>query len=187
MADLRLVAGLGNPGLQYSGTRHNVGFMVLDSLAGKKGVTFSRSAAWSSELGKWGEILLIKPLTYMNRTGEVVGKFSRYFKVQADEILVVVDDVALPLGRLRLRPAGSDGGHNGLKSMMVNLGENFMRLRIGIGGSSEAEALSDHVLGEFERLEKPTIERAIERAAEAIGHVADHGIASAMNNYNRAE
>jgi peptidyl-tRNA hydrolase, PTH1 family len=186
MASLRLVAGLGNPGLQYSGTRHNVGFMVLDCLAGKKRVTFSRSAAWSSELGKWEDILLIKPLTYMNRTGDVIGKFSRYFKVQPEEILVVVDDVALPLGRLRLRPTGSDGGHNGLKSMIVNLGENFMRLRVGIGGSS-AEALSDHVLSEFDRLEKPTMERAIERAAEAIEHVAEQGIASAMNSYNRAE
>jgi PTH1 family peptidyl-tRNA hydrolase len=187
MAGLRLVAGLGNPGLQYSGTRHNVGFMVLDCLAGKKGVTLARSAAWNSELGKWGDILLIKPLTYMNRTGDVIGKFARYFKVRSEEILVVVDDVALPLGRLRLRPEGSDGGHNGLKSMIVNLGETFMRLRIGIGGSSGAEALSDHVLGEFERLEKPTMERAIERAADAIEHVAEHGIASAMNNYNRTE
>jgi peptidyl-tRNA hydrolase, PTH1 family len=186
MASLRLVAGLGNPGLQYSGTRHNVGFMVLDCLAGKKRVTFSRSAAWSSELGKWGDILLIKPLTYMNRTGDVIGKFSRYFKVQPEEILVVVDDVALPLGRLRLRLTGSDGGHNGLKSMIVNLGENFVRLRVGIGVSS-AEALSDHVLGEFDRLEKPTMERAIERAAEAIEHVAEQGVASAMNSYNRAE
>ena len=186
MASLRLVAGLGNPGHQYSGTRHNVGFMVLDCLAGKKRVTFSRSAAWNSELGKWGDILLIKPLTYMNRTGDVIGKFSRYFKVQPEEILVVVDDVALPLGRLRLRPTGSDGGHNGLKSMIVNLGENFMRLRVGIGGSS-AEALSDHVLGEFDRVEKPTMERAIERATDAIEHVAEQGIASAMNSYNRAE
>jgi PTH1 family peptidyl-tRNA hydrolase len=160
--------------------------MVLDCLAGKKMVTFSRSAAWSSELGKWGDILLIKPLTYMNRTGDVIGKFSRYFKVQPEEILVVVDDVALPLGRIRLRPTGSDGGHNGLKSMIVNLGENFMRLRVGIGCSS-AEALSDHVLGEFDRLEKATMERTIERAAEAIEHVAEQGIASAMNSYNRAE
>jgi PTH1 family peptidyl-tRNA hydrolase len=160
---------------------------VLDRLAEKKRVTFSRTAAWSSELGKWGDILLIKPLTYMNRTGDVIGKFSRYFKVQPEEILVVVDDVALPLGRLRLRPTGSDGGHNGLKSMIVNLGENFMRLRVGIGGSSDAEALSDHVLGAFDRLEKPTMERAIQRAAEAIEHVGEQGIVSAMNSYNRAE
>jgi peptidyl-tRNA hydrolase, PTH1 family len=187
MADLRLVAGLGNPGLQYSGTRHNVGFMVIDYLAGKKGLAFSRSAAWGSELGKWGDILLIKPLTYMNRTGEVIGRFAHYFKIRSEEILVVVDDVALPLGRLRLRQAGSDGGHNGLKSIIVHLGETFMRLRVGIGGSSDAEPLSNHVLGEFDRSEKPTMDRAIERAAEAIEHVARNGIASAMNSYNKAE
>jgi peptidyl-tRNA hydrolase, PTH1 family len=187
MADLRLVAGLGNPGLQYSGTRHNVGFLVIDCLGGKKGVTFSRSAAWGSELGKWGGILLIKPLIYMNRTGEVIGRFAHYFKIRPEEILVVVDDVALPIGRLRLRPGGSDGGHNGLKSIIVHLGETFMRLRVGIGGSSDAEGLSDHVLGEFDRSEKPTIDRAIERAAEAIEHVARNGIGSAMNNFNRAD
>jgi PTH1 family peptidyl-tRNA hydrolase len=187
MAALRLVAGLGNPGLQYRGTRHNVGFMVIDYVAGKQGVRFSRSSAWNSELGKWGDILLIKPLTYMNRTGEVLGPFARYFKVQSEEMLVVVDDVALPLGRLRLRPAGSDGGHNGLKSIIVHLSETFMRLRVGVGASGEAEDLSNHVLGEFDRSERPIIDRAIERAAEAIEHVALHGIASAMNNYNKAE
>jgi peptidyl-tRNA hydrolase, PTH1 family len=187
MAELRLVAGLGNPGLQYSGTRHNVGFMVIDYLAGKKGVTFSRSAAWGSELGKWGDILLIKPLSYMNRTGEVLDRFAHYFKVQPDEILVVVDDVALPLGRLRLRQAGSDGGHNGLKSIIVHLGETFMRLRVGIGAASGAEQLSDHVLSEFDRSEKPTIDKTIERAADAIDEVARNGIVSAMNNYNKTE
>jgi PTH1 family peptidyl-tRNA hydrolase len=187
MAALRLVAGLGNPGLQYIGTRHNVGFMVIDCLAGKKEVTFARSAAWGSELGKWGDILLLKPLTYMNRSGEVIGRFAHYFKIQSEEILVVVDDFALPLGRLRLRPAGSDGGHNGLKSVILHLGESFMRLRIGIGNSIETEQLSDHVLGEFDRSEKLTMERAIERAAEAIEDVARNGITSAMNNYNKAE
>ena len=106
---------------------------------------------------------------------------------QAEEILVVVDDVALPLGRLRLRPSGSDGGHNGLKSLIAHLGEDFMRLRIGIGASGEAGELSDHVLGKFDRPEQPTIDRAIERAEEAIEHVAHHGIASAMNHYNKAE
>jgi PTH1 family peptidyl-tRNA hydrolase len=98
-----------------------------------------------------------------------------------------VDDVALPLGRLRLRQSGSDGGHNGLKSLIAQLGETFMRLRIGIGGSGEAGQLSDHVLAKFDRTEQPTMDRAIERAAEAIEHVAHHGIASAMNNYNKAE
>ncbi|HEY1477683.1 MAG TPA: aminoacyl-tRNA hydrolase [Chthoniobacterales bacterium] len=187
MADLRLVVGLGNPGPQYIGTRHNVGFMVIDCLARKKGVNFSRTAIWSSDWGKWGDTLLMKPLTYMNRSGEAVGRFARYFKIQPEEILVAVDDVALPLGRLRLRPSGSDGGHNGLKSIVENLGEEFMRLRIGIGASPDAEALVDHVLGKFDQSEKPTVDNALERATEAIEHLAHNGMASAMNNYNRAE
>ena len=99
----------------------------------------------------------------------------------------MVDDVALPLGRLRLRLSGSDGGHNGLKSVIVHLGETFMRLRIGIGAAPGAEELVDHVLGEFDRSEKPTVDNALERATEAIEHVAHNGMASAMTNYNRAE
>ena len=187
MADLRLVAGLGNPGSQYADTRHNIGFMVIDCLAGKKGVTFSRSASWGSSWGKWGDTLLVKPLRYMNQSGEVIGRFVHYFKIQPEAILVVVDDAALPLGRLRLRTSGSDGGHNGLRSIIEYLGETFMRLRIGIGASVEAEPLIDHVLGKFDRTERATVDKAVERAAEAIEHVAQEGIASAMNNYNRAE
>jgi peptidyl-tRNA hydrolase, PTH1 family len=187
MAYLRLVAGLGNPGRQYSGTRHNIGFMVIDFLAGKHGVAFSKSTTQDAELGRWGDIHLIKPLTYMNRSGDAIGRFASYFKIHSQEILVVVDDVALPLGRLRLRAAGSDGGHNGLKSIIVHLGESFMRLRVGVGGTSTSEQLIDHVLGEFDSSEKPKIERAIERAAEAVEHVAENGIESAMNQYNRAE
>lgn len=187
MGQLRLVTGLGNPGPQYTGTRHNIGFMVIDCLAGKHEVTFSKSAAWNSELGKWGDIFLVKPLCYMNRSGEAIGRLANYFKLQSEEVLVVVDDVALPLGRLRLRASGSDGGHNGLKSMILHLGEAFMRLRVGIGASNGSEALVDHVLGEFDRSEKLAIGKAIERAAEAIEHVAGNGIVSAMNIYNRSE
>ena len=187
MADLRLVAGLGNPGSQYADTRHNIGFMVIDCLAGKKGVTFSRSTSWGSSWGKWGDTLLVKPLRYMNQSGEVIGRFVHHFKIQPEEILVVVDDAALPLGQLRLRPSGSDGGHNGLRSIIEYLGEMFMRLRIGIGASAEAEPLIDHVLGKFDRTERATVDKAVERAAEAIENVAQEGIASAMNNYNRAE
>ncbi|HEY2123183.1 MAG TPA: aminoacyl-tRNA hydrolase [Chthoniobacterales bacterium] len=186
MGQLRLVTGLGNPGPQYTGTRHNIGFMVIDFLAGKHGVTLSKSAAWNSELGKWGDILLVKPLSYMNRSGEAIGRFANYFKIHPEEVLVVVDDVALPLGRLRLRASGSDGGHNGLKSMILQLGETFMRLRVGIGASNGSEELVDHVLSEFNRSEIVEIEKAIERAAEAIEHVAGKGIVSAMNNYNRS-
>jgi peptidyl-tRNA hydrolase, PTH1 family len=187
MAQLRLVAGLGNPGLQYTGTRHNIGFMVVDYLAGRHGVTLAKSGTWNSELGKWGGIVLFKPLTFMNRSGDAIGRFASYFKIQSEEILAVVDDVALPLGRLRLRASGSDGGHNGLKSITLHLGEAFMRLRIGIGASNGSEGLIDHVLGKFEDSEKTAIAAAIERGAEAVEHVAGNGIVSAMNNYNRSE
>jgi peptidyl-tRNA hydrolase, PTH1 family len=184
---LRLVAGLGNPGLQYAGTRHNIGFMVIDCLAARQGVTFSKSTTWNSALAKWGNILLVKPLTFMNRSGEAIGRFANYFKIQSEEVLVVVDDISLPLGRLRLRASGSDGGHNGLKSIILHLGEGFMRLRVGIGATNGSEELIDHVLGVFDRSEQPAIETAIARGAEAIEHVAGNGIVSAMNNYNRTD
>jgi peptidyl-tRNA hydrolase, PTH1 family len=187
MADLRLVAGLGNPGPQYADTRHNVGFMVIDALATKERIDLAPSTRWGCELGKWGNILLAKPLTYMNRSGQAVGALSRYYKIAPEELLVVVDDVALPLGRLRLRAGGSDGGHNGLRSVIDHLGEMFQRLRIGIGASQGGEEMVDHVLGRFAPDEEKIVREAIERSVEAIAHVAEHGITSAMNTYNRAE
>ena len=186
MADLRLVAGLGNPGPQYLETRHNVGFMVIDCLASKREVTLEGSRSWNCKLGKWGSVLLVKPLCYMNRSGDVIGPLARYFKVQPEEMLVVVDDIALPLGRLRLRPSGSDGGHNGLRSIIEHLGEMFMRLRVGIGSPLGGE-LIDHVLGEFDQSERAIAAKAVERAAEAVEHISGEGIASAMNNFNRVE
>jgi peptidyl-tRNA hydrolase, PTH1 family len=186
MADLRLVAGLGNPGPQYLETRHNVGFMVIDFLASKKEVPLEASRSWNCQLGRWGSALLVKPLYYMNRSGDVIGPLARYFKIRPEEILVVVDDVALPLGRLRLRPFGSDGGHNGLRSIVDQMGEMFMRLRLGVG-SPQSEDLIDHVLGEFDESEKAIVNLAVERAAEAVEHILQNGIISAMNIYNRAE
>ena len=185
-ADLRLVAGLGNPGPQYLETRHNAGFMVVDCLSSKRKIILEGSRSWNCKLGKWGSVLLVKPLCYMNRSGEVIGPLTRYYKIEPQEILVVVDDIALPLGRLRLRPSGSDGGHNGLGSIIEHLGEMFMRLRVGVG-SPQAGDLVDHVLGEFELAERELAAKAIERAAEAVEHVSRNGITSAMNIYNRAE
>jgi peptidyl-tRNA hydrolase, PTH1 family len=187
MAGLRLVAGLGNPGQQYAHTRHNVGFMVLDRLAELEGRAFSSEPAWGSTWVRWDEIFLVKPLTYMNRSGEALAPFARYYKIVPDQILVVVDDVALPLGRLRLRGSGSDGGHNGLKSIIASLGENFMRLRIGIGSTGGGDEMLDHVLGEFAEVETALAQTAISRAVEAIRHLAREGLTSAMNHYNAAE
>jgi peptidyl-tRNA hydrolase, PTH1 family len=186
MANLRLVAGLGNPGPQYLETRHNVGFMVIDCLASKREVTLEGSRTWNCKLGKWGSVLLVKSLCYMNRSGEVIGPLARYFKIQPEEILVVVDDIALPLGRLRVRPSGSDGGHNGLRSMIEHLGEMFMRLRVGVGSPLGGD-LVDHVLGEFDQSEKAIAAKAVERATDVVEHISREGIASAMNIHNRAE
>jgi peptidyl-tRNA hydrolase, PTH1 family len=187
MAQLRLVAGLGNPGTQYIDTRHNAGFMVVDCLARKQNLKFTRSASWSCEWAKWGETVLAKPLTFMNRSGDAVGAVARYYKIEPSEILVIVDDVALPLGRLRLRLSGSDGGHNGLKSVIDHLGETFLRLRVGIGAAPGAEQLVGHVLGRFAAAEKEIVQTAIARATEAVEHIAEKGMSSAMNLYNRAE
>jgi peptidyl-tRNA hydrolase, PTH1 family len=187
MADLRLVAGLGNPGTQYADTRHNVGFMVVDAFATTERIDLAPSTRWCCELGKWGDILLAKPLTHMNRSGQAIAALTRYFKIAPEELLVVVDDVALPLGRLRFRPSGSDGGHNGLRSVVDQLGEMFQRLRIGIGAAPGAEEMVDHVLGTFAPAEEKIVREAIQRSVEAIKHVAEHGITSAMNIYNRAE
>jgi PTH1 family peptidyl-tRNA hydrolase len=136
--------------------------------------------------GKWGSALLVKPLCYMNQSGDIIGPLARYFKIEPEEILVVVDDIALPLGRLRVRPSGSDGGHNGLRSIVGQLGEMFVRLRVGVG-SPRAGDLVDHVLGEFDPSERAIVENAVERAAEAVEHISRNGVASAMNIYNRAE
>jgi len=187
MEQLRLVAGLGNPSAQYIDTRHNVGFMVVDYLAQKQGVTFTRSGPWSCDWAEWGETLLAKPLTYMNRSGDAIGILVHHFKIAPSEILVVVDDIALPLGRLRLRPSGSDGGHNGLKSIIEHLGESFMRLRVGIGTTLGTEQLIGHVLGRFAANERETVQTMIARATEVVEHVAQNGISSTMNLYNRAE
>jgi peptidyl-tRNA hydrolase, PTH1 family len=187
MAVLRLVAGLGNPGPEYTDTRHNIGFMVLDELARKHGLKFSPAKKWRCDWAKWGEILLVKPMTYMNRSGDSLGPLAQYFHVKPEELLAVVDDVALPLGRLRIREEGSDGGHNGLRSLAAHFGYSFPRLRIGVGAAPDSEYLVDHVLGRFEPNEEARVKEVVERATAAILQVARDGVTAAMNRFNRAE
>ena len=187
MGDLHLVAGLGNPGSEYANTRHNVGFMVLDCLAKRQQLTFSRAPSWKAQYAKWNDITLLKPWTFMNNSGDAIGPFALYHKILPEQVLVVVDDAALPLGRLRLRQSGSDGGHNGLRSIIDRLGEDFPRLRLGIGSTTENGELVEHVLGSFLPSEQKMVEAAIGRAAEAIEYVIQNGITSTMNIYNRAE
>ncbi len=179
----RLVAGLGNPGRQYENTRHNVGFLVADELARRAGVAFAPVARWNAEIARAGEVTFMKPMTFMNLSGEAVGGFCRFHKLEPSSVLVIIDDVALEPGRLRLRRSGSDGGHNGLASVIAHLGtDRVPRLRVGIGGGRHS--LVDHVLGRFSDEEKKTFDAAVARAADAFEFAQQNGLEKAMNQYN---
>ncbi|WP_397546369.1 aminoacyl-tRNA hydrolase [Rhodothermus marinus] len=191
MAERALIVGLGNPGSRYANTRHNAGFMVVDRLAERYGI------AWRSEKGPsllgWGQLEgcpagLMKPLTYMNRSGAAVAEVVRYYRIPLERLLVVYDDIHLPPGRIRLRPGGSAGGHNGVEDIIRALGTTaFPRLRIGIGSNFERGRQADYVLSPFTREEWPLIDEALERACRAAVTFACEGIEAAMNRYNRVE
>jgi peptidyl-tRNA hydrolase, PTH1 family len=184
-----LVAGLGNPGRRYAGTRHNIGFVVLDELARRHGLRFSAKQA-NSEIAR-GTIegrnaILAKPQTYMNNSGLAVGWLARYYKVPLDRLLVVYDDFALPLGTIRIRGKGSAGGHNGLTSVIQHMGtQNFPRLRVGVDHPVVAQhSHIDWVLGHFNKEEKKTLEEVVPRCLEAIEAIMRDGLERAMNVYN---
>lgn len=181
----RLIVGLGNPGEQYVRTRHNVGFMILDSLAEKMGIQFHTSKAWQADVATHEGVTLCKPLGFMNCSGEPARAVSDYFKIPATEMLVVLDDAALPLGKLRLRSSGSAGGHNGLQSIIDHIGtQDIPRLRIGIGPAEGRMELTDHVLSHFAPEEMPVVQEAIGRALDAVGFAQTNGVEAAMNHFN---
>ena len=179
----RLVVGLGNPGAEYAGTRHNVGFMLLDRMAMRK-VDWRREKAWNALVATVDGVVLLKPQTYMNLSGEAVASLARFYKIPPESVLVVLDDMALGLGRLRLRSGGSAGGHNGLQSILQHLGtKDVARLRIGIGGAAQGEAVG-HVLGRFRKDEQAALEEVLERAEAAIRKIQCDGLQEAMNAFN---
>ena len=181
---IRLVAGLGNPGTEYVATRHNIGFMVVDQFAAQFGSTWERSGKWDALSTKCGPVLLIKPLSFMNRSGYPLFAVAQFYKIAPQQILIVLDDFALPLGRLRLRARGGSGGHNGLESIIVQFGtEEIPRLRIGIGAAPR-EGSVDYVLSRFFEEEKPLVRSTIDGAVEAVKCAVDNGLVSAMNNFN---
>jgi peptidyl-tRNA hydrolase, PTH1 family len=184
---VKLIVGLGNPGAQYKGTRHNAGFVVVDEIARRASVGFE-SAPAEAVIAKWrrpdGVALLAKPLTFMNLSGQAVGEIARYFKIDAADLLIIVDEVQLPLGRLRARARGSAGGHNGLKSVIAHLGDAFPRLRIGVGRGEHQRDLADHVLSRFENDEAAEVERLTARAADAAEMFITSGIEAVMNAFN---
>ncbi len=184
MSGIRIVAGLGNPGREYADTRHNVGFMVLDRLARRFGAAWKADKACKGMLASGPGILLVKPQTYMNSSGECVGQLMRYFKFQPEQVLVVYDDISFPVGALRLRAGGSAGGHNGMKSLISHLGtERFPRVRLGIGVPG-AKDMVGHVLGKFSPEEKPLLEDALARAELAVLTVLGEGLEAAANKFN---
>jgi PTH1 family peptidyl-tRNA hydrolase len=187
---VKLIVGLGNPGAQYKGTRHNVGFAVLDELARRASLSFESAPAealmarWRRGAGTADDVLLVKPLTFVNLSGQAVGELTRYYKVDIADLLIVVDEAQLPLGKLRARSRGSAGGHNGLKSVIAHLGDEFARLRLGVGRGDERRNLADHVLTRFDKDEAAEVERMIARAADAAETFIISGIAAVMNQFN---
>ena len=190
---MKLIAGLGNPGAKYRETLHNIGFEVIDELARRHGVTFESAPAEAmiAKIRRPGEtldqgVLLVKPLTFMNLSGRAIGELQRYFKVETDALLVIVDDVNLPAGQLRARRGGSAGGHNGLKSIIASLGtDQFPRLRVGVGRGDSRRDLADHVLGRVSGDLKETLATAVDAAAEAAEVFVTAGIGDVMNRFNR--
>jgi PTH1 family peptidyl-tRNA hydrolase len=183
-----LIVGLGNPGAEYEQTRHNLGFMLIDKLAAEAGSAVKRSECRSligSALIEDQRVVLAKPQTYMNLSGEAVGCLTKKYEVNPDAAIVISDDLALPFGSIRLRQRGSAGGHNGLKSIIAAWGTNeFVRLRIGIQPEHPLSDAKRFVLNEFSRTERESLPELLERAAEALRSVLRDGIAKAMSLHN---
>jgi PTH1 family peptidyl-tRNA hydrolase len=186
---VKLVVGLGNPGRKYDGTRHNVGFDVVDLLAARHHLEWEAAPA-DALIARWraASVLVAKPLTFMNLSGHAVGELMRFYKVEHEDVVVIVDDANLELGRLRARPSGSAGGHNGLKSIIGALGsEDFARLRVGVGRGEARRDLADHVLARFDPQEREDVAEAVGRAADAAELFVSEGIGPMMNRFNRKE
>ncbi len=184
---MKLVVGLGNPGRRYANTRHNLGYWVVDALAERWATQVSQQK-FNGLVGRAGhngqEVLLLKPTTFMNRSGEAVLAAQQFYKLPLDDLLVVLDDLALPVGRLRIRASGSDGGHKGLADILRRLGSHEVaRMRIGIGPAQTGETVG-YVLGRARPEEESLLKRTVETAAEAVMCWIREGVDNAMNKYN---
>ena len=181
---MHLIIGLGNPGNKYVNTRHNIGFDVVDFLARKLSVNIKKSKG-KALVGKNKNIVLAKPQTFMNLSGESVAALVKFYKIENKNIIVVYDDIDLPLGKIRLRPGGGAGGHNGIKSIISHVGEDFCRVRIGIGADKHGNFdTADYVLGKFTKQETDILIPTAKTASDAIEEIIKSGINSAMNKFN---
>ncbi len=183
------VAGLGNPGRRYCGTRHNVGFELVEALAARAGGRWRRS--WRFPLDyvelqdEGGRTALVKPRNYMNRSGWALAPYLKRKGLALADLIVIVDDIELACGRIRVRPRGSAGGHNGLKSIIAALGtDDFKRVRVGVGGRSADRSLVEHVLSRFAPAERRALDEALDRALAAVDCIRTRGVEQAMNEYN---
>ena len=184
-----LLVCLGNPGREYETTRHNIGFLTADALERREGVKINklRYRALTGEFRAGGQrVLVLKPQTYMNLSGESVKLAGGFYKIPPDHVLVVSDDVALPLGKLRIRAGGSAGGHNGLKNIIAHLGtDQFPRIRVGVGAPEHPDhEMIDWVIGKFSPAEKKVVDEAVSRALDAVLCVIERGVNEAQNRYN---
>ena len=184
-----LIVGLGNPGQKYEKTRHNMGFLTVDLLAEKQGVKLNKvkfKSAYNIMTFAGAKCLVMKPQTYMNLSGEAVREAVQFYKLPADHVLVIYDDISLPVGKLRVRPTGSAGGHNGIKNIIAHLGtQDFPRVKIGTGAPAGGGAdMIDWVIGEPSKAEKKVLLESFERAIDAAACIIEHGCQKAMNDFN---
>ncbi|HVR37522.1 MAG TPA: aminoacyl-tRNA hydrolase [Thermoanaerobaculia bacterium] len=186
---MKLIVGLGNPGTEYERTRHNIGWLVADAFARKFRIDIAKhekSSMTGSGRVAGGAVMVAKPLTYMNLSGDAVKLLANAYLESTDDLIIVYDDIDLPLGRLRIRPNGSPGTHNGMRSIVASLAsERFPRLRFGVRGASYSERLRDYVLDEFAPDEQQIVERTIERAVDALFLFTRGDLRRAMNEFNR--
>ena len=184
---MKVIAGLGNPGQEYSQTRHNVGFMLIDALAERLGITIWQEK-FSAQVGEGRigseKVLLVKPLTYMNNSGEAIGPLLRWYKLESEDLIVAHDDMDIPAGTMRLRRKGGSGGHNGIKSILEQVDEEFARVRIGIGRPEPGWTVVNHVLAIFPAEDREKIDAAIEELLPAVECIVTEGIDLAMNRFN---
>lgn len=182
-----LIAGLGNPGKEYEETRHNAGYKALELLADKLNVKLNKlkfNSVYGDTFINGNKVMLVKPVTYMNRSGIAIAEIMNFYKIASDNLIVIYDDIDIPLGSLRIRPNGSPGTHNGMKSIISSLGsQDFPRIRIGIGRNSDMD-LADYVLQKFSQIEKDVISSIVEKAALAAVEIVSNNIDSAMQKYN---
>lgn len=181
-----IIAGLGNPGKEYTGTRHNVGFDTLDCLAEKYNVKLNKlkfNSVYGEATINGEKVMLVKPVTYMNRSGIAINEIINFYKIPVENLIVVYDDIDIPVGTLRIRPNGSPGTHNGMKSIIQHVGGNFPRIRVGIGRNPDMD-LADYVLQRFSSEDKDKITPIMEKAAEAAIEIIENNVDIAMQKYN---